>query len=343
MCGALQADRGDTGNHPKVPADIMQHGDQGSCQDAFLQPQVSHSSPIKTRDRGSHDHNPHVAAASADLADLVRDYNALSARCQASEQQLARTRRELCKERQRSRHLRASCDALTMNHMQLGRELQQQRASIAGSILPPGHQDGLSALAGSGQRGSYSSSNSSSQEHMLPPMCPRPMQHDGYIPGGWSPARSAQQAGAAASRYHRYSTDTEVADQSRDGGSTVPLVQTQGSNHYSHQPVEAAAAPTFASSSAAAVKFTDARLDRSWQSLGGAAAADTNMSGPALMHPAGAAKVCQFDMLGMLTQTPPTNLQTQHTSLGCLMPCIKCVASMPVRPAKPTLRSFCAL
>jgi hypothetical protein len=248
--------------------------DQDSSQHAVLQPQVSHSSPIRRRSKGSSASNQHIAV-SADLADLVRDYNALSARCQASEQQLARTRRELNRERQRSRQLRVSYDALNLSAMQ-SRQLHQDVASTAGSL-----QDGP---AHARQRVSLTSS---SHEQLLmhasnPQVSLQPCSH----PLGTSPVGEAQ-AGGAAAKHHRWSTDTEVADQGSNSSSMAgrrdssSLVTNAG-----RQPHPAGAAP--------AVSLAAARLDRTLKAAtaGEARRADMGAAAQSVQGADGTKEVC---------------------------------------------------
>jgi hypothetical protein len=201
--------------------------DQDSFQDVFLQPEVSHSSPIRRRGRSS-GHIP-PAAASADLADLLKDYNALSARCKASEQQLAQARRELSKERQRSRQLRASYDALTLGSLHTGRQQHQHRAStVAPSSAPFAHGadshpephiESHRIINESPTHTNSSSSNNSSLEDVrlggplqLPLAAARASA--GCLPLG------PLMAGPAANRAHRWSTDTHVADQARSSATS---------------------------------------------------------------------------------------------------------------------------
>lgn len=227
----------DTQQLPAQQWHMRAAADQDSSQDAFLQPPVSHSSPIRRRSKGSGDSHQHIAA-SADLADLVLDYNALSARCQASEQQLARAKRELSKERQRTRQLRASYDALNLSAMQLqGRQLHQHLASTAGSL-----QEGP---AHAGQHGSLTSSSSQEQLLMHASNPGVALQQPSSHPLGTGPTGDTQ-AGGAAGRYYRWSTDTEIADQGSNSSSMAADAQGYSSTEVADAgqgPQAAGAAP----------------------------------------------------------------------------------------------------
>lgn len=234
--------------------------DQDSFQDAFLQPEVSHSSPIRGRGRSS-GHLP-PAAASADLADLVKDYSALSARCRASEQQLAQARRELSKERQRSRQLRASYDALNLGSLHSGRQLHQHTAStVAPHGRPPvhGYDSQLEPHILSHRiinespvhtNSSSSSNNSSLEDVQLHD--PLQLPHAAARPPAACLPLGPLMAGAAANKAHRWSTDTNVADQARSSATssssstrnsiTKALSPCQEGSPVAHQPQPAAAA-----------------------------------------------------------------------------------------------------
>lgn len=168
------------------------------------QPQVSPSSP-SWRGSKARRQQHHSLAASADLSDL--------------EQQLARARRELSRERQRSRQLRASCDALALSNMRLAQHAQQlEQRAIGFSLLPEQH--GPSAAAGV---------NKAVQSR---------------LPAGSNHDQAAQKAGstdaalvgadavpaAPIGRYshHRWSTDTSIADQGSSSMSRPPPTAQDG-------------------------------------------------------------------------------------------------------------------
>ena len=290
-CAASTASTGFPPNlEPHAP-----NADQDTSKDAFLQPQRSPSSPVRHRSKDSAHHMDTVApaAASADLSDLVRDYNALSARCQASEQQLARIRLELSKERQRSRQLMASYDALTLRNLNVGRQLQH-RASTEGPLQdtlqaadellnhrpPAPTQPGQGSEHRSSSRGTDSwqllnAQDSSTQQQQ------HPAAHCDAAAIAVGPLSQAMLANAAAGRYRRWSTDTEVVDQGKSNSSSITAALSAASAvQDSIQPVQEPAVDASRHQAATAgswptVDIKLAAVDSSLQSLQAAAAAGT--------------------------------------------------------------------
>lgn len=235
-------------------------------EDAFLQPEKSNSSPIRRRTNKSHalhrstatagwggeavfaDLPPRqpavpVVAASADLADLMRDFNALSARCHSSEKQLAAAKRALMKERARNQQLRASLSTLhngqpqgqdSHSHTQLpGRATAGLAGQQAAAHPQPPFDDGGSTPDQQAQQNATRGA------------------------GGAAAAATGQQQAAAPGvmagvQSHprcRWSTDTAVADQgsrsSSGGGNGIPVHRapsTGGSTATTPSPEPAAAA-----------------------------------------------------------------------------------------------------
>lgn len=120
---------------------------------------------------------------------------------------LPHARRELCKERQRSRQLRASySDALTL--------LGQHQDSPAGSLpaVTSAHQDSVPAAVQAAQPGSVSSTEEQGlfAANNRPARLPQASRYTARAPA------QSMQAGGAAGRYHRGSTtDTAVAADQR--------------------------------------------------------------------------------------------------------------------------------